>query len=88
MPSDLDLRLREANAALTSDEGPFRVGSFDRDGITLPIIATAPATLPDYYAYFCTVHGDATFIVDGDHRLSRPEDIARLEQAVSRALAG
>jgi acyl-CoA synthetase (AMP-forming)/AMP-acid ligase II len=85
MPSDLDLRLREANAALTSDEGPFRVGSFDRDGITLPIIATAPATLPDYYAHFCAAHGDATFIVDGDYRLSFIET-HRLATTLARAL--
>ncbi len=76
MPSDLDIRLREANAALTSPEGPFRVGRFDRDGIEMPIIETAPATLSDYYAYFCHQHGEATFLVDGEHRLSFAETYA------------
>ncbi len=87
MPSDLDIRLREANAALTSPEGPFRVGRFDRDGIEMPIIETAPATLSDYYAYFCHQHGDATFLVDGEHRLSFAETYAHAKMLAHALVA-
>ncbi|NCP11005.1 MAG: acyl--CoA ligase [Sphingomonadales bacterium] len=85
MPSELDMRLRAANAALTSSQGPFRTGKTVRDGIEMPIIETAPASLPDYYAHFCAQHGDAIFLVDGDHRLSFSES-HRLATRLAKAL--
>ena len=85
MPSALDLRMRAVNAALTGPDGAFRTERFDKDGRSFPVIATAPATLVDYYAHFCALHDDKTFLVDGDHRLSFAETHA-LARRVAQAL--
>ncbi len=70
MPSALDLRLESAYDLITGPGGPIEVGSIERFGRDLPIIANAPTNLADYVAYFCAQHGDATFLVEGDERLS------------------
>ncbi|PQM26810.1 AMP-dependent synthetase [Sphingopyxis lindanitolerans] len=70
MPSALDLRLETAYNLITGPGGPIEVGSVERFGRPLPFITNAPTNLADYVAYFCTLHGDATFLVEGDERLS------------------
>lgn len=70
MPSALDLRLDAAYNLITGPGGPIQVGSVERFGHQLPFIANAPTNLADYVAFFAAQHGDATFLVEGDERLS------------------
>jgi len=70
MPSALDLRLQAAYDIITGPGGPITVGTTQRYGIDLPFIANAPTNLGDYMAFFCHTHGDATFLVEGEERLS------------------
>lgn len=70
MPSALDLRLQAAYDLITGPGGPITVGTTQRYGRDLPIIANAPGNLADYMAFFCHTHGDAIFLVEGDERLS------------------
>jgi acyl-CoA synthetase (AMP-forming)/AMP-acid ligase II len=70
MPSALDLRLEAAYNLITGPGGPIQVGSVERFGRQLPFITNAPTNLADYVAYFAAQHGDATFLVEGDERLS------------------
>lgn len=70
MASELDRRLLQANATLTGEGGPFPLGATMRDGVEIPYILTAPPTLIEYFAHFCAQHGDKTFLVDGEERLS------------------
>lgn len=70
MPSALDLRLETAYNLITGPGGPIQVGSVERFGRQLPFIANAPTNLADYVAFFAAQHGDATFLVEGDERLS------------------
>ncbi|WP_447764507.1 class I adenylate-forming enzyme family protein [Sphingopyxis panaciterrae] len=70
MPSALDLRLEAAYNLITGPGGPIQVGSVERFGRDLPFIANAPTNLADYVAFFCAQHRDATFLVEGDERLT------------------
>ncbi|HQS97457.1 MAG: AMP-dependent synthetase [Novosphingobium sp. 17-62-19] len=70
MKTELDLAMDRAFGAMTAEGGMFHtvpIRRFDRD---LPMIAAAPPHLPAYFAYFCAMQGDKTFIVDGATRLS------------------
>lgn len=70
MKTELDLAMDRAFGAMTAEGGMFHtvpVRRFDQD---LPMIAAAPPHLPAYFAYFCAMQGEKTFIVDGDTRLS------------------
>ena len=87
MPSPLDRRLSAAFDAVTGPGGMIQVGETTRDGRTMPIIANAPGNLRDYFAYFCHVHADKTFIVEGDQRLSFAETFGHAT-ALARALVG
>lgn len=70
MPSALDLRLDAAFNMITGPGGPIQIGSVERFGQQLPFIINAPTNLADYIAYFAMQHGDATFLVEGNERLS------------------
>ncbi len=70
MPSALDLRLEAAYNLITGPGGPIQLGSVERFGHQLPFISNAPTNLADYVAFFAAQHGDATFLVEGDERLS------------------
>lgn len=70
MPSALDLRLEAAYNLITGPGGPIQLGSVERFGHQLPVITNAPTNLADYVAFFAAQHGDATFLVEGDERLS------------------
>jgi long-chain acyl-CoA synthetase len=83
MPTELDLRVRKAIEGLTAAGGLAPLTTFRQYGVDLPMIASAPATLPQYFAYFCAQHGDATFLVDGAQRYSFAE-----AYAAARAVAG
>lgn len=70
MPSALDLRLEAAFNLISGPGGPIQIGSVERFGRQLPFITNAPTNLADYIAYFAMQHGDATFLVEGEERLS------------------
>ncbi|PKP98608.1 MAG: AMP-dependent synthetase, partial [Alphaproteobacteria bacterium HGW-Alphaproteobacteria-13] len=70
MPSALDLRLDAAYDMITGPGGPIEVGTVERFGRPLPFITNAPSNIVDYIAYFCAEHGDKTFLVEGEERLS------------------
>ena len=86
MPSDLDRMMDEGLQRLTGQGGPAMVATISRDGLDLPVIATAPPTLAHYLRHFCEQHGDLTFLVSGEERLSFAE-VLRHGEAVAQALA-
>jgi acyl-CoA synthetase (AMP-forming)/AMP-acid ligase II len=73
MPSQLDEEIANVLERLTGPGGPFELGTFERFGRALPVIATAPASLPEMFARFCAEHGEAEFLIDGQTRLSFAE---------------
>lgn len=85
MRTALDERMDATMAALTGPGGPLALGEAERDGRSYPLIATAPPTLPAYFAHFCHEHADKTFLVAGDERLTFAEVYAQAG-AVARAL--
>ncbi len=83
MPSDLDLRVRKSIAALTAAGSLAPLTTYRQYGVDLPMVATAPPGLPQFFAHFCAQHGDAPFLVEGNHRYSFAETYA-----AARAVAG
>lgn len=80
MPSQLDIRIKKAVETITAPGAPMALTVHHAYGVDMPMVASAPPALSHYFAYFCAQHGDATFIVDGDERVS-------YAQAYSSALA-
>ena len=74
MANELDTMIDAAVAGLTGAGGPLAVAPhafpFRGGPVELPVITAAPPNLPAYFAHFCAEHGDATFLVSGDERLS------------------
>lgn len=79
MPSQLDPIFAAHLARVTAPGSPLEVGEIEIDGLRLPAFTRAPPTLNAYFAQFCALHGDKTFLVDGERRLSFAEtyDAAR-----------
>ncbi len=73
MPSQLDRDCADVMGRLTAPGGPLELGSFERFGRPLPVVAAAPASLPAMFAHFCAEHGEAEFLVEGEVRLSFAE---------------
>jgi acyl-CoA synthetase (AMP-forming)/AMP-acid ligase II len=88
MPSALDLRLDAAYNLITGPGGPIQVGSVERFGHQLPFIANAPTNLADYVAFFAAQHGDATFLVEGDERLSFKQVYVAARQVAAGLIEG
>ena len=70
MPSNLDMRMDTALAALTGAGGPLALGSVQVAGIEMPLITGVPQTLPPYFAHYCAEHADKIFLVAGAERLT------------------
>ncbi len=85
MPSELDLEMNAIMAAMTAQGGLLECGETVVNGVALPYILQAPPTLPAYFAYFCDKFADATFLVDGDARLTFAETYV-LAQRLAGAL--
>jgi long-chain acyl-CoA synthetase len=83
MPSKMDLQMDAILQALTTEGSMFPVTMVEDHGVTVPMIASAPPALPQYFAHFCAQHGDATFLVCGAERLSFAQVYAQ-----ARAVAG
>ena len=83
MPTDLDLAIDATVKRLMDDDGPLTVNYIEKFGVQMPTLSKAPATLCDYYEFFCATHADKEFLVDGDIRLTFGETYA-----AARAIAG
>ncbi|MBS0502750.1 MAG: acyl--CoA ligase [Proteobacteria bacterium] len=83
MPSELDIRLDAIMDQLTGPGGPLPLTTFEQDGVTYPMIATAPPSLPPYFQLFSMQHADKEFLVCGDERLTFAQVYAQ-----ARAVAG
>ncbi|MBK7285470.1 MAG: acyl--CoA ligase [Sphingomonadales bacterium] len=88
MPSELDLRLEKATAELTSADGPMPLTTFRQHGVDLPMIAAAPPALTHYFAYFSAQHGETTFLVDGEERLSYAQTYAAARKVAGALFEG
>ena len=84
MPSRLDARMATAMERLIGPGGPLMVGSTDSRWGALPLIATAPPSLPAYMAHYAAEHADKTFLVAGEERLT----FAQAHTAASRVAHG
>jgi acyl-CoA synthetase (AMP-forming)/AMP-acid ligase II len=70
MPTELDNTLEHIMTELTKPGQPFETEPFARFGVELPAFKNAPPSLAHYFAHYCNEHKDATFLVDGDCRLT------------------
>ncbi|GGB38956.1 fatty acid--CoA ligase [Sphingomonas metalli] len=77
----------ETIARLTAPGGMLETATVARGGVALPVIATAPPSLAQYFAHYCTVHRDVEFLVSGAERLTYGETYAAAER-LARALVG
>lgn len=87
MRTELDERMDRVMAGLTAAGQPLALASVERRGVTMPMIAAAPPTLPAYFAHFCAQHETAEFLVAGDERLTYGAVHAEAAK-VAAALAG
>jgi long-chain acyl-CoA synthetase len=87
MRTELDRRMDEGLAALTGQGAPLALGSIALNGVHLPLIATVPPALPQYFAHYSAEHKDKIFLVAGEERLTFAEVHAEAEK-VARALVG
>ncbi len=72
---------------LTAPGGQFETMPIARDGQTYPAFVHAPASLPALYDFAVARYGDATFLIDGELRLSFAEALALARRLASGLLA-
>ena len=70
MPSELDLAINATINRMMENDGPLSVTYVEKFGVQLPVLSKAPGNLADYFAFFCAMHGDKEFLVDGSCRLT------------------
>ncbi|MFA6116242.1 MAG: class I adenylate-forming enzyme family protein [Sphingomonas sp.] len=85
MRTELDRRMDEGLAALTGEGAPLALGSIALNGADLPLIATVPPALPQYFAHYAAEHKDKVFLVAGEERLTFAEVYTEAEK-VARTL--
>ena len=85
MPSELDIAFNRIMDALVQPGALLETETIRRHSQDLPVLKNAPPTLPAYFEAYCAAHGDATFLVDGDLRLSFTQTLV-LARRVARAL--
>lgn len=81
--SELDLVIDKTLAALTQPGQLLELDTINKFGVDMPVFKNAPQNVSDYFAYFCHMHADKEFLVDGDIRLTFGE-----AYAAARVLAG
>lgn len=84
MPSNLDNALKAVMDEMVKEGQIFETIPVTQYGVELPAFKAAPPSLAHYFAYFCTVHKDVLFLVDGDVRLTFGE----VWQAATHTAAG
>ncbi len=70
MHTALDLAIDATVKRLMDSDGPLSITNVTKYGVEMPMFSKAPANLADFYTYFCSVHADKEFLVDGDARLT------------------
>ncbi|MES2754661.1 MAG: class I adenylate-forming enzyme family protein [Pseudomonadota bacterium] len=70
MPTELDRRMDAGLAQLSGAGGPMPMGSIALNGVTLPTIASAPASLAHYFAHYAAQFADTEFLIHGAERLT------------------
>ena len=88
MATELDQMMDEAIQALTGEGGMLPLTHFDKYGQKLPMIASAPPALSQFFAYFCMQHADAEFLVDGDTRLTFGQSYAAARHVAVALITG
>ncbi|WP_114520976.1 class I adenylate-forming enzyme family protein [Altererythrobacter sp. ZODW24] len=88
MATELDNALNDIMDALIAPGAMFELETVERFGRELPSIKGAPPSLAHYFAHFCNEHKDATFIVDGDLRLTFGETYAAARQVAGGLVEG
>jgi acyl-CoA synthetase (AMP-forming)/AMP-acid ligase II len=73
MASALDEQLAAIFAELGQPGAPLETRLCEHHGARVPMFAHAPETLPQLIAHYAAAHGEQTFLVDGDIRLSFAE---------------
>lgn len=87
MPSALDIRIRETTEKITAPGGMMAVSTYVQNGVELPIIATAPPTLPLYFAFLCAQHGASEFLIAGEERLTFAQVYAAAQKVAGALVA-
>ena len=88
MKTELDLKMDATMAALTGEGGPLALGSIERFGQTLPIIAAAPPSLPAYFAHYSQQHASTEFLVAGEERLTYADVYAKAQEVAAALVSG
>jgi acyl-CoA synthetase (AMP-forming)/AMP-acid ligase II len=88
MKTELDLKMDATMAALTADGAPLALGSIERFGRQLPIIAAAPPTLTAYFDHYCQQFAATEFLVAGDERLTYAEVHAKAREVAAALVSG
>ncbi len=88
MPTPLDMAIDATIKRLMENDGPLAVDHVEKFGVKLPMIKQAPANLADYYAFFCNMHAEKEFIVDGDVRLTFGQCYAAAKEAAGGLVEG
>ena len=88
MATELDTALNNVVARLTAPGAMLETTTYERFGRQLPMMANAPPTLPAMFEHFCTQHGEAEFLVDGDIRTTFAEVYAAARSVAGGLVAG
>lgn len=88
MKSELDHKMDAIMGALTGEGGPLALGSIERFGQTLPIIAGAPPSLPAYFAHYSQQHAATEFLIAGAERLSYADVYAKAQEVSAALVSG
>jgi long-chain acyl-CoA synthetase len=65
----------------------MQLTTFRQYGVDLPMIATAPPSLPDYFDFCCAQHSATEFLVSGDERLTFGQIHAAARQVAASLVA-
>jgi len=88
MPSVLDERMDGGIARLTAGDGPMALTQVEVRGRTYPMIAAAPPSLAHYFAHYCAMHAETTFLVAGEERLTFGQVYAEARRVAAATVAG
>ncbi|HEX4694356.1 class I adenylate-forming enzyme family protein [Sphingomonas sp.] len=88
MPSVLDERMDDGIGKLTGVGGPMALAQVEVRGRSYPMIAAAPPSLAHYFAHYCDVHAETTFLVAGEERLTFAQVHAGARRVAQALVAG
>lgn len=87
MTHPLDQAMEGALSVITAPGGMLPLSSCVHQGRTYPCFGGMPDNLPDFFAAFCTRHGDAPFLVDGSDRISFAQTLVLAKQCAAGLIA-